>query len=90
MKFQLTVKGSEQRIWGKQGGELRWVTKRDLDDGWKAVLYEDMVSAQTALSGLVRDDEWCVMVNERHDVKNFVPYKKGAVQAQVEKVANGA
>lgn len=90
MKFQLTVKGaSEQRIWGKQGSELRWVTKRDLNDGWKVVLFEDMPSAQAALSTLVREDEWCVMVNERHDVKNFVPYKKGAVAAEIEKVANG-
>jgi hypothetical protein len=90
MKFQLTVKGaSENRIWGKRGNEHRWVTKRDLEDDWKAILFEDMPSAQAALSTLVKADEWCVMVNERHGVKNFVPYKKGAVAAEIEKVANG-
>lgn len=91
MKFQLTVKFKyEDRFWGKRGSECRWVTKRDLTDGWALVLYEDMAGAQRALDTLMENDQWCVCLNEQHDVKIFVPYSKEKAVAQIEKVVNGS
>lgn len=90
MKFHLTAKLKyEERVWGKRGSEFRWVAKRDLTDGWTLVLYEDIAVAQRVLDTLVQSDQWCVCLNEQHDVKIFMPYNKEKVMAQIEKVTNG-
>ena len=90
-KFQLALKSKyEDRFWSKRGAESRWVSARDLEDGWKLVLFNDEASAESTVSQLMQGDQWCISMNESHDVRLFMPYSKDKVSVEIRKVPNGS